>query len=93
MNLNAEVFQKDIFKEKNIETDLIIARAFKPLPIVLDLAARNFKKFKSVIIFLGKNKKNILDKALSNWTFDYKEKKSLTSSESKIIKICNLQKK
>ena len=93
LNLNAEVFQKDIFKEKNIETDLIIARAFKPLPIVLDLADRNFKKFKSVIIFLGKNKKNILDKALSNWTFDYKEKKSLTSSESKIIKICNLQKK
>ena len=93
LNLNAEVFQKDIFKEKNIETDIIIARAFKPLPIVLDLADKNFKKFQSVITFLGKNKKNILDKALSNWTFDYKEKKSLTSSESKIIKICNLQKK
>ena len=35
-------FQKDIFKEKNIETDLIIARAFKPLPIVLDLAEKKF---------------------------------------------------
>ena len=34
LDLNAEVFQKDIL-EKNIETDLIIARAFKPLPIVL----------------------------------------------------------
>ena len=53
---------------------------------------KNFKKFKSVIIFLGKNKKNILEKAL-NWSFDYKEKKSITSSESKIIKICNLKKK
>ena len=83
----------DIFKEKNIETDLIIARAFKPLPIVLDLANRNFKKFKSVILFLGKNRKKILDKALTNWSFDYKEKISLTSSESKIIKICNLKKK
>ena len=93
MNLNAEVFQKDIFKEKNIETDLIIARAFKPLPIVLDLAEKNFKKFKSVVFFLGKNKKNIFKKALSNWNFDYREKKSLTSSESKIIKICNLKKK
>ena len=93
LNLNAEVFQKDIFKEKNIETDLIIARAFKPLPIVLDLANRNFKKLKSVIVFLGKNKKNILDKALANWSFDYKEKISLTSAESKIIKICNLKKK
>ena len=92
LDLNAEVFQKDIFKEKNIETDLIIARAFKPLPIVLNLAEKNFKKFRSVIIFLGKNKKNILEKALSNWSFDYKEKKSITSSESKIIKICNLKK-
>ena len=27
LNLNAEVIQKDIFKEKDIETDLIIARA------------------------------------------------------------------
>ena len=93
LDLNAEVFQKDIFKEKNIETDLIISRAFKPLPIVLDLAIKNFKKFRSVIIFLGKNKKDILEKALANWSFDYKEKKSLTSPESKIIKICNLKKK
>ena len=92
LDLNAEVFQKDIFKEKNIETDLIITRAFKPLPIDLDLAEKNFKKFKSLIIFLGKNKKDILEKALSNWSFDYKEKKSMTSSESKIIKICNLKK-
>ena len=93
LDLNAEVFQKDIFKEKDIETDLIISRAFKPLPIVLDLAIKNFKKFRSVIIFLGKNKKNIFEKALANWSFDYKEKKSLTSSDSKIIKICNLKKK
>ena len=92
LDLNAEVFQKDIFEEKNIETDLIITRAFKPLPIVLDLAEKNFKKFKSLIIFLGKNKRDILEKALSNWSFDYKEKKSITSSESKIIKICNLKK-
>ena len=92
LDLNAEVFQKDIFKEKNIETDLIIARAFKPLPIVLNLAEKNFKKFKSVVIFLGKNRKDILEKAFTNWSFDYKEKKSITSSESKIIKICNLKK-
>ena len=92
LDLNAEVFQKDILKERNIETDLIIARAFKPLPIILDLAEKNFKKIKSLIIFLGKNKKGILEKALMNWSFDYKEKKSITSSESKIIKICNLKK-
>ena len=93
LDLNAEVFQKDIFEEKNIETDLIIARAFKPLPIILDLAKKNFKKYRSLIIFLGKNKKNVLEKTLTNWSFDYKEKTSITSSESKIIQICNLKKK
>ena len=63
------------------------------MPIVLDLAAKNFKKFKSVVLFLGKNKKDILEKSLTIWSFDYKEKKSITSSESRIIKICNLKKK
>ena len=92
LDLNVEVFQKDIFKEKNIETDLIIARAFKPLPTVLSLAGKNFKTFKSIIIFLGKNSKDILEEALADWSFDYIEKKSLTSDKSKIIKICNLKK-
>ena len=41
------LFQKDIFKEKDIETDLIIARAFKPLPIVLDLANKILKNLKA----------------------------------------------
>jgi len=92
LDLNAEVFQKDIFEEKNIETDLIITRAFKPLPIVLELAKKNFKKYESIIIFLGKNKKDILEKTLTSWSFDYKEKNSITSPESKIIKLFNLKK-
>ena len=37
MKLNTEVIQKDIFKVKNIETGTIMSRAFKPMPIILDL--------------------------------------------------------
>ena len=48
LKLNAEVYQKDIFREKNLETDLIIARAFKPLPVILDLAEKNFKSFNGI---------------------------------------------
>ena len=44
--LNAQVYQKNIFNEKNIQTDIIISRAFKPLPVVFELATKNFKKFK-----------------------------------------------
>ena len=93
LKLNTKIYQKDIFHEKNLESDLIVARAFKPLPIILDLVNSNFKKFKSIILFLGKNRKNILSEGLSKWQFEYKEKISLTSKESSVIKIYNLKKK
>ena len=37
LKLNTEVIQKDIFKVKNIETGTIMSRAFKPMPVILDL--------------------------------------------------------
>ena len=92
-NLKTEIFQKDIFKEKNLETDLIVARAFKPLPVILNLVNSNFKKYKNIILFLGKNGKVMLGETLRKWEFEYKEKKSLTSEDSFLIKISNLKKK
>ncbi len=92
-DLNVEVLQKDIFEEKNLETDIIVARAFKPLPVILDLIHRNFKFYREVILFLGKNGKEILQEVLMEWKFDYEEKKSITSKESIIVKVKNLEKK
>ncbi len=92
-NLNVEVLQKDIFKEKNLSSDIIVARAFKPLPVILKLVHNNFKLFREVILFLGKNGKEILQDVMLEWKFEYEEKKSITSSESTIIKIKNLEKK
>ena len=92
-NLNTEVYQKNIFEEKNLSTDVIICRAFKPLPIIFEIAQKNFKSFKYIIIFLGKSGKKILNEALKIWKFDYEEKKSLTSPDSMVIKISNLRKK
>ena len=92
-NLNVEVLQKDIFDEKNLCSDIIVARAFKPLPVILDLIHNNFKNFKEVIIYLGKNGKEILRDVMSKWKFELEQKKSITSEESIIIKIKNLEKK
>ena len=92
-NLNTEVHQKNIFEEKNLSTDVIICRAFKPLPIIFEIAQKNFKSFKYIIIFLGKSGKKILNEALKIWKFDYEEKKSLTNDRSVIVKISNLRKK
>ena len=91
--LNTEVHQKNIFEEKNLRTDVIIARAFKPLPIIFEIAKKNFKNFKFIVLFLGKTGKKILNEALMHWEFDYEEKKSLTNPESIVIKVSNLRKK
>ena len=91
--LNTEVNQKNIFEEKNLSTDVIIARAFKPLPIIFEIAKKNFKSFKFIVLFLGKTGKKILNEALMHWEFDYEEKKSLTNPESIVIKVSNLRKK
>ena len=91
--LDAEIYQKNIFNEKNLITDVIISRAFKPLPVIFQIAKTNFKNFKYIILFLGKGGKKILDDAFKFWKFDYEEKKSLTNSESMIVKISNLKKK
>ena len=92
-NLNVEVIKRDIFQEENLVSDIIVARAFKPLPVILELVESNFKNFKEIILFLGKNGKELLDEALSKWQFEYKKKKSLTSEDSFILKISNLRKK
>ena len=91
--LNTEVHQKNIFEEKNLSTDVIIARAFKPLPIIFEIAKKNFKNFKFIVLFLGKTGKKILNEALMHWEFNYEEKKSLTNPESIVIKVSNLRKK
>jgi len=91
--LNTEINQKNIFDQKNLHTDIITSRAFKPLPIIFEIASKNFKKFKYIILFLGKTGKEILKDAKKKWKFDYEEKKSLTNDESLVVKISNLQKK
>ena len=92
-NLNSEIHKKNIFDEKNLKTDVIISRAFKPLPIIFQIAQTNFENFKYIILFLGKSGKKIINDALKIWKFDYEEKKSLTNHESMIVKISNLRKK
>jgi 16S rRNA (guanine527-N7)-methyltransferase len=93
LNLNTEVIQKDIFKIKNIETGTIMSRAFKPMPVILDLVNENFKQYKNLVLFMGSSGKKILEEVLNVWDLDYEEKKSITSSESFLLNIKKIQKK
>ncbi len=93
LNLNTDVIQKDIFTVKNIETGTIISRAFKPMPVILDLVNQNFRKYKNIILFMGSTGRKILNNTLKEWDLDYEEKKSLTSDESFILNIKKIKKK
>ena len=93
MNLNTQIIQKDIFTVKNIETGTIMSRAFKPMPIILNLVNENFKKYKNIIFYMGANGRKILNEALLEWDLDYEERKSLTSDESFILNIKKIKKK
>ena len=93
LKLNTEIMQQNIFEVQNLESGTIMVRAFKPLPIVLDLVFKNFKNYKNLILFMGKNGEKILEETLKSWDFDFEKKKSITSEDSFLLNIKNIKKK
>ena len=93
LKLNTEVMQENIFEAQNLDSGTIMARAFKPLPIILDLVYKNFSSYKNLIVFMGKNGEKVLEEALINWNFDFEKKKSITSEDSFLLNIKNIKKK
>jgi len=93
LNLNTKVFQKNIFETKNLETGTIMSRAFKPMPVVLDLVYENFSKYKNLIFFMGKSGKKIFEKSKNDWDLECIEKKSLTNEHSFLLNIKKISKK
>ena len=93
LNLNTEVIEEDIFESNNLISETVIGRAFRPLPVILELMDKNFSKYKNLILFMGKNGKQTLNDAFKVWKFEYKEKMSLTSDDSFLINIKNIKKK
>jgi 16S rRNA (guanine527-N7)-methyltransferase len=93
LKLNTEIMEKNIFETQNLESGTIMARAFKPLPIILDLVCKNFTSYKNLILFMGKNGEYVLEETLKNWDFDFEKKKSITSKDSFLLNIKNIKKK
>jgi len=93
LNLNTKVFQKNIFETKNLETGTIMSRAFKPMPVILDLVYENFSKYKNLIFFMGKSGKKIFEESKNDWDLEYIERKSLTNEDSFLLNIKKISKK
>ena len=93
-NLNVEVVNKNIFIEQiKFFNDVFVARAFKPLEIILQLIHNKAENWKKIFIFLGKTGKNELLQASKIWDIEYKQRVSVTSNDSIVIEINRLKKK
>ena len=93
LKLKTEIFQKNIFDLKKLKTGTIMSRAFKPMPVVLDLVYENFSNYKNLIFFMGRNGKKVFKDSLKDWDLEYTEKKSLTNKDSFLLNIKKMEKK
>ena len=94
LNLNVEVINQNVLDEQvKLFDDVIIARAFKPLEVILELIHNKAQNWKKIFIFLGKTGKNELLQVSKNWDIEYKQRVSVTSSDSLVIEINRLKKK
>ena len=93
LELNTEIHQENIFNLKKLKTGSVMSRAFKPMPVILDLVYKNFSRYTNLIFFMGKNGKKIFENSLKNWELEYTEKKSLTNTDSFILNIKKIKKK
>ncbi len=93
LKLDIIVEEKNVFEEKKLISGTVVARAFKPLPIILELLEKNFEKYSNLVVFMGKNGKQLLEDSIKKWEFEYKNKRSITNKDSFLINIKNIKKK
>ena len=94
LNLKVQVLHLNVLEySTRLEADLIIARAFKPLKIILQILDKNTENWKKVFLFLGKTGQDELLQASKSWDIKYKQRMSVTSSDSIVIEINKLKKK
>ena len=92
--LDTEVINKNIFEyTKKLSAEVFVARAFKPLKILLPLIHNKVENWKKILVFLGKTGKNELLQASKSWDIEYKQRMSVTSNDSLILEINKFKKK
>jgi 16S rRNA (guanine527-N7)-methyltransferase len=94
LHLNAEALPQNIFVEPlKLSEDVFVARAFKPLKIILELIHSKVENWKKIFIFLGKTGKSELLQASKMWNIEYKQRVSVTNDDSTVIEINKIRKK
>ena len=93
LNLNVEALNKNILDDDiKLKENIFVARAFKPLPVILELIHSKAKNWKKIFIFQGKTWREELHRASKNWDIEYKQRRSITNSDSIILEIESFKK-
>ena len=94
IHLDVKVINQNILEEeKKLLEDVFVARAFKPLEIILELIHNKAQNWKKIFVYLGKTGKSELLQASKIWDIEYKQRVSVTSNDSRVIEINKLEKK
>ena len=94
LSLDVEVINRNVLEDpKKLIGDVFVARAFKPLQIILQLMHSKAENWKKIFIFLGKTGKSELLQASKIWDIKYKQRVSITNDDSIVIEINEIKKK
>ena len=94
LKLDVELINQNVFENsKNLSEDVLVARAFKPLRVILELIHNKAINWKRFFIYLGKTGKDDLLQASKNWDIGYKQRMSITSKDSIVLEINKLKKR
>ena len=94
LNINAEVINEDVMQKSfELRENVFMARAFKPLQVILELIHNNAKNWKKILIFQGKSWEDELLRVSKTWDIKYKQRQSITSNDSVILEILEIKKK
>ncbi len=94
LNINVEVINVDVMQKSfELRENVFMARAFKPLQIILELIHNNAKNWKKILIFQGKTWEDELLRVSKTWDIKYKQRQSITSNDSVILEIKEIKKK
>ena len=91
LGLDTEIICQDMKNIKKINCDFAIARAFKPLPEIFEIIHSKINFSAKLVLFLGAKQSVLLDETSKKWNMEYKQRKSITSSDSLIIEVNKLE--
>lgn len=90
IQLNCKVIAQRIEQIPSTKADVITARAFAPLPKLLDLALPHLNPAGRLVLLKGRSAEQELQDAEKTWDFAVETFPSLTDSEAKILEIKNI---